>query len=84
MTIWWFVLANAMAESMAQSNSAAVSKLVKEIKVIGGENSSYRITMATEDEFSEIGLSINQMLDSIQELNLKNTELLRMPCIMNG
>ncbi len=74
----WFKLAGDMTEAMAKSNSASINKLVSEIQIISKGNSKYRIKMDTEDEFSIVGVRINQMLDSIHDLNEKNTELLRL------
>ena len=73
----WFKLADDMTEAMAKSNSSSISKLVSEIQVISKMDSEYRIAMDTEDEFSKVGVQINQMLDSIHDLNHRNTELLR-------
>ncbi len=77
MGICWFKLANDMAEAMAKSNSASINKLVSEIQIISKGDSEYRINIDTEDEFTAVGVQINQMLDNINDLNLKNTELLR-------
>lgn len=76
MGICWFKLANDMTEAMAKSNAASINKLVSEIQIISQGDSEYRINMNTEDEFSVVGIQINQMLDNINELNQKNTELL--------
>ncbi len=75
--ICWLKLANDMTEAMAKSNASSINKLVTEIQIISQGASEHRINMATEDEFSVVGIQINQMLDNIQELNHKNTELLR-------
>ncbi len=75
--ICWYKLARNMTEAMAESNAASINKLVSEIQVISQEDSEYRINTISEDEFSAVGIQINQMLDNIQELNHRNTELLR-------
>lgn len=73
----WYRLAKNMMDTMARSNAASINYLLSEIKIISQGNSEHRIRINTEDEFSIVGVHINQMLDNIQELNEKNTELLR-------
>lgn len=75
--ISWYKLARDMTDAMAKSNASSINNLVSEIKIISEGDSEYRIKMNTEDEFSVVGYHINQMLDNINELNQKNTELLR-------
>ena len=77
MGICWFKLADDMTEAMAKSNSSSIHKLVSQIQIISEGNAEYRINVDTQDEFSIVGIQINQMLDNIHELNQKNTELLR-------
>lgn len=72
----WYNLSTWMSHSMAQYNSTQVSRLVKEIRMIQNGEYTHRIHMNTKDEFDEIGHRINRMLDSVRELNSRNTELI--------
>lgn len=76
--ISWFWMAQEMSRAMAESNAATVKKLVEEMDIIVTKDSAHRICMDTDDEFADVGLKINHMLDSIQELNRHNTELLEL------
>lgn len=78
MSLLWYKLADNMRSAMAASNSEAIQKLVKEIRIIRKTDPEHRVEIGTEDEFSIVGVQINQMLDHIQELNDRNTELLRL------
>ncbi len=78
MGIGWFWLALSMTRAMAASNGAAVKKLVSEMDIIAHRDPEHRISKDTNDEFADIGVQINHMLDSIQELNRHNTELLQL------
>lgn len=77
MGIFWFCLVNWMANSMAKNNADHINKLVKEIRIIRKIDKNHRIKMDTGDEFSEVAYQINYMLDHIDRLNNKNTELLQ-------
>ena len=72
----WYNLAKWMSHSMAQYNATQVSRLVREIRMIQNGEYSHRIHMNTRDEFDEVGHRINRMLDSVRELNSRNTELI--------
>ena len=74
----WYGIARWMARSMAENNAAAIEQLVREIRIIRRGDYSHRIQMATYDEFSEVGYQVNTMLNSIQSLNDRNTELLKL------
>lgn len=74
----WFGMALDMSKAMAASNASTVKRLVAEMDVIVKENPDHRISMDTNDEFADVGLKINHMLDGIQELNRHNTELLQL------
>ena len=78
MSLLWYKLADNMRSAMAASNAAAIQKLVSEIRIIRKTDPDHRVEMGTEDEFSIVGVQINHMLDHIQELNSRNTELLRL------
>lgn len=74
----WFQLAKKMTFAMAEKNASSINELVREIKIIRKEDSEYRINMNTNDEFSDVGIQINRMLDNVKELNEKNTKLLEL------
>lgn len=76
--ISWYQLAKQMTLAMAEKNAASINALVKEIKIIRKEDSEYRIKMDTNDEFSDVAIQINRMLDNVKELNEKNTNLLEL------
>jgi sensor histidine kinase YesM len=78
MGISWYLLAGWMADSMAENNSVRVKQLLNEIMIIQNKDQSHRIHVETKDEFSEIGVKINKMLDSINDLHSRNTELLKL------
>ncbi len=78
MSLLWYKLADNMRSAMAASNAAAIQKLVSEIQIIRKADPDHRVQMDTEDEFSIVGVQINRMLDHNQELNSRNTELLRL------
>ncbi len=78
MGIIWYSTARWMAKSMAENNAAAIGKLVREIRIIRKEDPAHRILLETDDEFSEVAYQVNYMLDHIQTLNDRNTELIRL------
>ncbi len=78
MGISWYLLAGWMADSMAENNSVRVKQLLNEIMIIQTKDQSHRVHMETQDEFREIGVQINKMLDSINDLHSRNTELLQL------
>ena len=63
---------------MAENNAASIERLVSEIRIIRKGDYDHRIQMNTDDEFTEVGYQVNHMLDSIQALNDRNTELLKL------
>lgn len=74
----WYGMANWMAKTMAENNAASIETLVNEIRIIRKGDYEHRIQMDTEDEFSEVAYQVNHMLDSINALNSRNTELLKL------
>ncbi len=78
MGIIWYFTARWMAKSMAENNAAAIGRLVREIRIIRKEDPTHRIFLETDDEFSEVAYQVNHMLDHIQSLNDRNTELIRL------
>lgn len=76
--ILWYNLANQISATMAEKNADSINKLVKEIRIIRKVDQQHRILMNTQDEFEDVAQQINHMLDTIGELNRKNTELLQL------
>ena len=73
----WYITARQVFETMAKSNAASIEHLVQELRYIRKTDSSHRIVMDSDDEFSEVAHQTNYMLDTLKELNDRNTELLR-------
>lgn len=71
-----YFLAKWMSNKMAIQNSNSIDKLSKEIKTIS-KNPKHRISINSNDEFEEVANKINIMLDRIEDLNDKNTELIK-------
>lgn len=71
----WKRLADDMARDMAARNATSIDNLVRELRIIRKENPEHRIQISSDDEFSEVGMQINRMMDAIRELNSRNTEL---------
>ena len=74
----WIWSARSMARSMAINQSEAVDELVGEIRRIGQVDRNHRIQSSRKDEFAEIAGQINEMLDAIEALHMKNTELIKL------
>lgn len=74
----WLYVANWMSMSMAENNAKQINQLVTEIRMIQNGAYDHRIHLKSDKEFAEVGHRINRMLDSIKELNKKNTELLKL------
>lgn len=76
--ICWYTVACWMSRTMAANNAASIEKLVKEIRMIQKGDHKHRIQLGTDDEFGEVGHQVNRMLDNLQNLNERNTELLKL------
>lgn len=76
--LFWYNLANKISETMAEKNTQSISKLVKEIRIIRKYDQSHRIKMDSKDEFEDVAQQINNMLNTITNLNDRNTELLKL------
>lgn len=74
----WRELANGMAGDMAERNASSIDTLVKELRIIRTEDPDHRVRIDSEDEFSEVSMQINRMMDAINVLNSENTELVRL------
>ena len=66
-----------MSNEMSSKYASSVDNLATEIKYITDEEPLYRISIHSEDEFEDIGNQINVMLDTIKNLDDKNTELIK-------
>lgn len=73
---FWYSLARWMSRTMAEYNAGQLSLLVREIRKIQDGDYEHRIYMNTNDEYDEVAHRINRMLDSVRELNNRNSELI--------
>lgn len=73
----WYIIARNVFAVMADSNARSIEYLVQELRYIRTTDSEHRIVMDSDDEFSEVAHQTNYMLDTLKELNERNTELLR-------
>lgn len=78
MGLFWYKVAMGMMKSMAAKNSERIGRLVSEIRIIRHGDPGHRIEMGEDDEFKEVGHNINDMLDTLKELNDRNIELLKL------
>lgn len=76
--IIWFVMTLKLSQLMAEKNARSVSVLADEMRIIRHGDSSHVIQINTGDEFEEIALQINRMVKSINDLNTRNTDLIRL------
>lgn len=72
----WYSLARWMSRTMAEYNATQLSHLVREIRKIQDGDYEHRIHMNTNDEYDEVAHRINRMLDSVRDLNHRNSELI--------
>ena len=73
----WYVTARHVFSAMADRNAASIEYLVQELRYIRKTDSSHRIVMDRDDEFSEVAHQTNYMLDALKAMGERNTELLR-------
>lgn len=78
MGVVWYFIARKMSKVMAEKNSQSINQLVSEIRIIRKEDPKHRVEIEEENEFAEVGMQINRMLDAIDELNEKNVELVKL------
>lgn len=74
----WLVMLRKMSQVMAEKNAASLGKLVDEMRIIRRGNNKHIIRIESGDEFEEIAAQINKMLKSINELNTRNTDLIKL------
>lgn len=82
MGIVWYFLARRISRIMAEENSRSITQLVNEIRIIRKKDPRHRIEIEKDNEFAEVGCQINRMLDSIDELNQKNVELIKLNALI--
>lgn len=73
----WFVMFRGLSHAMAEKSAHSVGELVDEIRIIRHGDMNHEIQIHTGDEFEEIASQINRMVQSIDELNRHNTELIQ-------
>ena len=73
----WVGLSFQMMRMMAEKTSESVDMLVGEIRIIREEDAGHVIQVQTGDEIEEIARQINEMVESIYELNARNIDLVR-------
>lgn len=74
----WLLMSLKLTKRMAVRNARSVSLLADELRIIRGGDSSHVVRLETGDEFDEIGDHINRMVKGINDLNSKNTDLIRL------
>ena len=74
----WLAMFLKLSRMMAEKTAHSVEALVGEIRVIRRGDSGHVIKIDTGDEFEEIAAQINKMVKSINELNTRNTDLIRL------
>lgn len=74
----WLVMFRKLAQMMAEKNAESVDALVREIRILRYENNEHIIQIETGDEFEEIATQINKMVKSINDLNTRNTDLIKL------
>ena len=74
----WFIMTQKLAKLMAEKNARSGGILADEMRIIRHGDSSHIIEIHTGDEFEEIASQINRMVKSINELNTRNTDLIRL------
>lgn len=71
-----FGLIQYLSQKIALQNSLSINKLVNEMEIIREENLRHKIELNTDDEIELIAESVNQLVERINELNMRNTELM--------
>lgn len=74
----WLIMFLKLSKIMAEKTTQSVETLVKEIRIIRNGHNKHVIHIETGDEFEEIATQINKMVESINELNTRNTDLIRL------
>ncbi len=79
---FWTYIFFGMSRSMAVKTAESVSSLVGEMRIIRKEDKEHVIQIHTGDEFEEIANQINKMVKSINELNDRNMDLIKINSLM--
>jgi two-component system sensor histidine kinase YesM len=74
----WLVMFRKLSQMMAEKSAQSVDALVREIRILRHEDNEHIIQIDTEDEFEEIATQINKMVKSINDLNTRNTDLIKL------
>ncbi|MDF1493854.1 sensor histidine kinase [Caproiciproducens sp. CPB-2] len=74
----WLVMFRKLSQMMAEKTAQSVEALVGEIRVIRHGDNEHIIQIDTGDEVEEIAAQINKMVKSINELNTRNTDLIKL------
>ena len=74
----WFIMTLRLSKLMAEKNARSVGMLADEMRIIRHGDSGHVIEIHTGDEFEEIASQINRMVKSINDLNTRNTDLIRL------
>jgi len=74
----WFLMFLNLSREMARKTAGSVEALVGEMRIIRHGDSRHHIQINTGDEFEEIAEQINRMVKSVNELNTRNTDLIRL------
>lgn len=74
----WLVMFRKLSQLMAEKSAQSVDALVREIRILRHEDNEHIIQLNTEDEFEEIATQINKMVKSINDLNTRNTDLIKL------
>lgn len=76
--ILWYHNSNKVTSSLIDRNIDSVNLLIEQINSINKSDYAQRIKMNTEDEYEIIEKYINEMLDRLTSLNIRNTELMEL------
>ena len=74
----WLVMFRKLSQMMAEKSAQSVDALVREIRILRHKDKDHTIKIDTEDEFEEIATQINKMVKSINDLNTRNTDLIKL------
>lgn len=74
--ILWYKNSTKVTSSIIDKNIDSVNLLIDQINSIQNSGYNQRISMSTEDEYEIIERHINEMLDRLTDLNIKNTALI--------
>ncbi len=76
--VLWHNNTKKLTNQLATESSRGVNRLVEDIRLVKNTDINHRINLDSEDEFQYIGNQINGLLDNIDALNMRNTNLLKL------